>query len=245
MSYFFLLIVLAVALALKSPYLKGYIGEMIVNNQLKKLDPNNYILLKDALLTKKDGKTTQVDHIVVSIFGLFVIETKNYQGWIFGSEKSQYWTQVIYKRKEKFFNPIKQNKGHVNAIRDLIEEPSIPINSIIAFSNSCKLKLEPTETKVVYMKYISTIVRSYFQPVMSHEKMHYIAQLLTKENTKDHNARKEHVKQIKKDLNEKKQLANQNMCPNCGNALVNRKGKYGYFKGCSNYPKCKFVKKGA
>jgi hypothetical protein len=242
---YFLLLVFVMAIALKSPYVKGYIGEMVVNNQLKKLDPNNYIILKDVLLTKRDGKTTQVDHIVVSIFGVFVIETKNYKGWIFGSEKSQYWTQVIYKRKQKFYNPIKQNNGHINAIKDLIKDNTIPIQSIIAFSNSCKLKLEPTETKVVYMKYVTTTVRSYFQQIMSHHNMKEIAELLSNGNTKDRTIRKEHVQQIKTDLREKKQKVNQNTCPSCGSTLVNRKGKYGFFKGCSNYPKCRVVSRGA
>ncbi|MCM3733151.1 NERD domain-containing protein [Fictibacillus nanhaiensis] len=102
MSYFLLATVLVIALTLKSPSVKGYIGEVLVNIQLKKLDPANYILLRDVLLTKNNGQTTQVDHIIVSIFGIFVIETKNYQGLIFGSEKSQYWTQVIYKKKLSF-----------------------------------------------------------------------------------------------------------------------------------------------
>ncbi|WNB91721.1 NERD domain-containing protein [Bacillus sp. NEB1478] len=242
---YFLLLVFIMAIALKSPYIKGYIGEMVVNNQLKKLDPNNYIILKDVLLTKKDGTTTQVDHIVVSIFGVFVIETKNYQGWIFGSEKSQYWTQVIYKRKQKFYNPIKQNKGHVTSIKDLIYDDTIPIRSIIAFSNSCKLKLEPTETKVVYMKYITTTIHSHFQQVMSQHNMKVIAELISKGNMKDRTIRKEHVKQIKTDLRVKKQKINQDTCPSCGSTLVNRKGKYGFFKGCSNYPKCRFVSRGA
>lgn len=245
MSYFLLATVLVIAIALKSPYVKGYIGEVLVNTQLKKLDSDNYILLNDILLTKKDGKTTQVDHIVVSIFGIFVIETKNFQGWIFGSEKSQYWTQVIYKKKTKFFNPIKQNKGHVKAIIGLISDPNIPVKSIIAFSNSCKLKLEPTETKVVYIKNISTIIRSHFQPVITHSQMDLIANSLRKENTKDRRIRKEHVQTIKADLSEKKQQIIHDICPTCGSNLVNRKGKYGNFKGCSNYPKCRFVSRGA
>ncbi|WP_425311018.1 topoisomerase DNA-binding C4 zinc finger domain-containing protein [Fictibacillus nanhaiensis] len=75
--------------------------------------------------------------------------------------------------------------------------------------------------------------------------MYSIAELLRKENTKDRRIRKEHVQAIKADLSEKKQQILQDICPTCGSALVNRKGKYGYFKGCSNYPKCRFVSRGA
>lgn len=56
-----------------------------------------------------------IDHVVISKYGVFVIETKNYRGWIIGNEKSEYWTQVIYKRKERLYNPIKQNYGHIKA----------------------------------------------------------------------------------------------------------------------------------
>jgi predicted RNA-binding Zn-ribbon protein involved in translation (DUF1610 family) len=133
----------------------------------------------------------------------------------------------------------------VKAIIELISDPNIPVKSIIAFSNSCKLKLEPTETKVVYIKYISTIIRSHFQPVITHSQMVSIANLLRNENTKDRRIRKEHVQSIKTDLSEKKQQIIHDICPTCGSNLVNRKGKYGNFKGCSNYPKCRFVSRGA
>jgi hypothetical protein len=67
------------------------------------------------------NKTTQIDHIVVSNYGIFVIETKNYKGWIMGNEYDEYWRQVIYKRKEKLYNPIKQNYGHILALKGVLK----------------------------------------------------------------------------------------------------------------------------
>ena len=66
----------------------------------------------------------QIDHVVVSIYGIFVIETKNYSGWIFGDENSQYWAQVIYKTKNRFYNPILQNRGHIKALQGLLQDYS-------------------------------------------------------------------------------------------------------------------------
>lgn len=74
-----------------------------------------YKVLNNITL-QTDGRTTQIDHVVVSNLGLFVIETKNYKGWIIGDEYSEYWTQVIYKRKEKLYNHIRQNYGHLMAL---------------------------------------------------------------------------------------------------------------------------------
>ena len=98
--------------------------------------------------TKKG--TSQIDHVVVSSKGIFVLETKNYTGWIFGSENSQNWTQVIYKRKEKFYNPIWQNFGHIQALKEYLGENTtqdIPFSSIIVFSNEATLKFKETFTK--------------------------------------------------------------------------------------------------
>jgi hypothetical protein len=98
-----LIILIGLALLLRSPVVKGYLGEADVRQRLKNL-PEEYITFHDVLVPNED-KTTQIDHIVVSPYGIFVIETKNYKGWIFGNEKSRYWTQSNFKRKDKFHNP--------------------------------------------------------------------------------------------------------------------------------------------
>lgn len=69
----------------------------------------DYIVINNLKLNTK-GTISQIDHLVVSNYGIFVIETKNYKGWILGNEDSQNWTQVIYKYKNKFYNPVLQNR---------------------------------------------------------------------------------------------------------------------------------------
>lgn len=120
---FWPILLLALALSLlgrflRSPKMKGRFGEAVVSiAALKRLDPKVYRVFNDLVLPRPDGKgTTQIDHVVVCPFGIFVIETKNYAGWIFGDEDSRYWTQVIYGKKSRFQNPLHQNALHVRAL---------------------------------------------------------------------------------------------------------------------------------
>lgn len=88
---------------------KGKYSERLVRNKIQKL-PEEYVVFNN-LLFEDNEHSTQIDHIVVSPYGVFVIETKGYKGWISGGENSEYWTQTIYKSKHQFYNPIKQNAG--------------------------------------------------------------------------------------------------------------------------------------
>jgi hypothetical protein len=91
---------LVIAKILGSAGVKGWIGERAVSKGLSHLDPVSYVTFHDLYLPRPDRQgTTQLDHVVVSPFGIFVVETKNYQGWIFGSEKQREWTQQIYRKK--------------------------------------------------------------------------------------------------------------------------------------------------
>lgn len=104
--------------------------------------PPDYHLLNHVTLPLKDG-TTQVDHILVSRFGIYVIETKDYKGWIFANPKQANWTQVIYKSKFKFQNPIFQNLRHVRAVQDLLDFlPPEAIRSVVVFTGDAEFKTD-------------------------------------------------------------------------------------------------------
>jgi hypothetical protein len=104
----------------RSRWSKGELGEIRVSRALhQSLNATDYRLFDDIILPIRDG-TTQIDHIVVSRFGVFVIETKNMMGWIFGSVDQPRWTQVAFRRKSQFQNPIRQNLGHVRAVQTLL-----------------------------------------------------------------------------------------------------------------------------
>ena len=102
----------------------------------------DYHLLNHVTLRLKD-ETTQIDHILVSRFGIFVIETKDYKGWIFAGPNNPYWTQVLYRAKFKFRNPIRQNSRHVRAIQELLDFlPADTIQSVVVFTGDAEFKTD-------------------------------------------------------------------------------------------------------
>jgi hypothetical protein len=84
------------------------------------LDKNVYRIVDNVIVNTRSG-TTQIDHVLVSIYGIFVIETKNIKGWIFGAPNSEKWTQVIYGKKRLFQNPIKQNYRHTKCLSEQLK----------------------------------------------------------------------------------------------------------------------------
>jgi hypothetical protein len=95
---------LVAAAVIKSPWFKGKAGEAVVNLSAKLfLDKTRYHLIKNVTLPTEDG-TTQIDHIIVSRYGVFVVETKNMKGWIFGNANQRYWTLSNLHQSE-FFDP--------------------------------------------------------------------------------------------------------------------------------------------
>jgi hypothetical protein len=102
--------------------------------------PPDYHLLNHVTLRVKDG-TTQIDHILVSRFGIYVIETKDHQGWIFGAADDRFWTKVHYRLNFRFQNPIRQNYKHVCAVRELLDFlPADSIRSAVVFVGDAKFK---------------------------------------------------------------------------------------------------------
>ncbi|MBS3873686.1 MAG: NERD domain-containing protein [Firmicutes bacterium] len=128
---------------LKTYFDTGLYGEYLIYQVLEKC-PGHKHLLANVYLPKGDGGTTEVDVIMVHEAGIFVFESKNYSGWIYGDEKNQMWTQVLNKRtKHKMFNPIWQNRGHISAVKKALEAAEIDdslIRSYIVFGEGCNLQ---------------------------------------------------------------------------------------------------------
>ncbi|MGF2618169.1 NERD domain-containing protein [Rossellomorea vietnamensis] len=240
---FSLLVIGAAVLGL--PQVKGRIGEGWVKFFLSKLDPERYFLLHDILLPGHNGKTTQIDHIVVSPYGIFVIETKNYNGWIFGSEKSKKWTQQIYRNKQQFQNPIHQNHGHIEAIKNVLgEQVKLPYVSIIAFNSRADLKkitISSPDIHVTYDTRIKKTIELYQDKRNSTPYAKAVHDHLKSAAIEGKEAVKSHVTQIKKDQKQIKLKVHNNVCPKCDGKLLERRGRHGRFKGCSNYPKCRYT----
>ena len=121
-----LIAILAIKILIKiiKPKIKGFLGENKVALLLSTLSKKRYKVINNILLNSTQS-FTQIDHIVVSRYGIFIIETKNYTGWIFGSENSERWLQTIYGNRHYFMNPIRQNYAHVRDIPKKIKDPGI------------------------------------------------------------------------------------------------------------------------
>lgn len=226
---------------LKMPVWKGKYSEKLVNNKIQEL-PEEYVVFND-LLFESNGYSTQIDHIVVSPYGVFVIETKGYKGWILGGENSEYWTQTIYNSKHQFYNPIKQNAGHVRFLHHLLKcSTDILFIPIVVFNNSAELKVH-TDNNIVVNRYdLKRAILQYRTAVLNQETINWIIQTINQNRIiADKEKLKQHKHNAKARQYRSSRLINQGVCPQCGGHLILRKGKYGTFYGCSNFPTCKFT----
>lgn len=126
---------------LRSSAFKGWWGERKVRQWLRQgLNPQDYHCVHNITLRLADGSTTQIDHVVISPYGMFVLETKNFQGWIFGSEKQPTWTQSIYRHRSSFPNPLHQNWRHIKALEEVLQVPLQHLHSVVVFTGDSSFK---------------------------------------------------------------------------------------------------------
>lgn len=224
---------------LKSPWMKGYLGELLVRLVAHwRLDRQTYRRLHNVTLPTPDG-TTQIDHVFLSRYGIFVVETKNMSGWIFGSERQAQWTQKLYKRTFKFQNPLRQNYKHLKALEAILGVSSEHLHSIITFvgGSTFKTKVPANVTQGVgFIRYI----RSFQEPVFSDAEVERMLYLLQNGRLAPTLATyREHVQTLKR----RSDPTAERQCPRCGSARLIRTVKSGaksgqQFWGCSAFPKC-------
>lgn len=180
---------------LRRPSVKGKVGEMKVDLlTLRKLDKRLYTAFHDLYLPRPDGKgTTQIDHVVTSPFGIFVIETKNMTGWIFGDEESRWWTQSIYGKKSRFQNPLHQNSLHLRALAKALEVPHEQFHNLVFFVGDTTLKTElpPCVAEGGFL----SLIRSYQTSLLSVDRLKKINEMLEagQSGMDRKRAQKEHV----------------------------------------------------
>lgn len=141
---------------------KGLNGEYSLYQYLQPFESMGCKFLFNLYVPRNNGKTSEIDVIMFHPKGLFVIESKNYSGWIFGNESNKQWTQTLpvgrgRSHKERFYNPIMQNATHIRAIRKYIDD-TILIHSVIAFSDNCTLKDVAVKSNVI-VTYYSDLLR--------------------------------------------------------------------------------------
>ena len=248
-------------------FLKDIVNNAINDIKLQITDPNGYlgkhgedltefkldlvnafgrkgISLRNIYLPAENGKTSEIDLLYITQKGIFVFESKNYSGWIFGDEAQYQWTSSLPNGdKHRFYNPIRQNKTHIKWLQNYLKK-DIPMFSMIVFSERCELKKITFETPDVFVfKRDDTywVIRRIWESkpdVLAENEIREISEKLSVLTEVDETTKRTHVEQIQKDAL---------TCPRCGGKLVLRTAKQGasagtQFYGCSNYPNCKFTK---
>lgn len=216
---------------------KGQFGEYatefaLTNHNLK----GDFIVLKNIYLPLRQG-TTEIDLVMIHEKGIFVFESKNYSGWIFGDWEQLYWTQSFQNgKKYSFYNPIRQNRTHISALASYLGKPVSAFTSYIVFSERCSFaKVPPNTADVVIvhrpdmLKKLRAMLKQ-STPVYSHEEIQAMASKLQEFTNKSAVEKQHHINDI------------ETKCPFCGSELILRNGRYGEFWGCSTYPKCRFTR---
>lgn len=233
-----------VYLRINWPTIKGKIGEKSVATILSFLPKEEYVVLNDMMF-KNGSHSTQIDHIVVSTHGIFIIETKNYKGWIFGNSNKDYWTQNIWGNKYSLYNPILQNRSHIKFILrkfNVLRENEQWIYPIVVFLSATKLHLTGDCENVLWLRELNNYIRSYRENVMTITDCHYIATILHSENIINKEERKVHKTNVYTAKWQYETKISHSICPMCGGRLILKNGKYGEFYGCSNYPRCRYTR---
>ena len=154
----------------KHPYFSvkhntGRYGEYLTYKYLKQFETNGAKFLFNIYIPKENGETTEIDVLMICKKGLFVFESKNYSGWIFGSENQKNWYQTLptgrgRSHKEHFYNPIMQNRSHIKYLKAFLGE-QVPMRSIIVFSDRCTLKsvqIRSNDISVINRYNVSSVI---------------------------------------------------------------------------------------
>jgi hypothetical protein len=195
--------------SLKTRY-KGWDGELTVKlMQWWYLDKKTYRVFNNVTLPNFGGGTTQIDHIIVSVYGIFVIETKNMNGWIYGNEKDAKWTQVFFKKKYTFPNPLRQNYKHTKSVSELLKIPEDKFHSIIFFiGDDCVFKTKMPEN--VFLKGYTKYIKNKTEKILTEKKVSTIVEGITvyklPSSFKTKRAHINHVKNIKENKSQTKPL---------------------------------------
>ncbi len=246
-AYWWVIPLLFLLAFLKSSFMKGVFGEFLVNLAAKLfLDKKIYTLFKNVTLPTENG-STQIDHVIVSRYGVFVVETKNMKGWIFGSPQQKTWTQKIFRHTSKFQNPLHQNYKHTQTLQAALELEADKLFSLVVFVGDSTFKTDMPENVVYAFDYIR-FIKSKMQPILSDRDVLAICARVKSGRLKPSlRTHIDHVKHVKTIVAEKQQRQEENSCPKCGKSMLLRTARSGanqgkQFWGCSGYPKCKTVR---
>lgn len=218
---------------------RGWIGEKKATFFLwLSLRRKPYRRFHNIILPSNNG-TTQIDHLVISVYGLFVIETKNKKGWIFGSDKQRTWTQSIYGKNYSFQNPLRQTFRQKKILSNFLNLDESKIQPVVYFVGDCQFKNQLPEN--VLRSGVGRYIKQFRSPILSIEEVDQIIKKIESYLSYSSLKRRDHVKSLRI------RHSSNTICPRCGSRLIERTVKRGpnagaKFLGCKNYPKCRFTK---
>jgi len=222
---------------------KGLIGEWRVRLLLRQsLDKKLYYRLHDVTLPTKTG-SIQIDHLLLSPFGIFVIETKHMSGWIFGHPDQKQWTQKLNKKNFRFQNPLYQNYEHAKKVESLLGFSGDTVHSVVCFIGNPRFKT-PMPDNVTSRDTLLDYIRSYSARLLTDEEVSDIYKAIHKnrlEPTWENHFN--HVAPIKL----QHEVSDNWPCPECGSRLVLRpkqsKEEKHQLWGCSSFPECRLTQR--
>ena len=218
---------------------RGWFGEKKTTfNMWLSLDKKVYRRFHNVIIPANNG-TTQIDHILVSPYGLFIVETKNRQGWIFGSGDQPRWTQAIYGKKYSFQNPLRQTFRQKKVLSEYLGLNESIIYTVVFFVGDCKFKTRLPDN--VINSRLGRYIKQFKDRILSPVDIDRIVRKLKKHVSESTLTTRDHVRSLRE------RLSSTTVCPKCGSNLVERTAKKGpnagsKFLGCENYPKCRFTR---
>lgn len=217
----------------------GWLGEKVTQAGLWcHLDERVYRRFHDVIVPARSG-TTQIDHVLVSVYGIFVIETKNYEGWIFGDEHSPQWTVSHFGTKFRFQNPLRQNYHHIQCLREYLQLDQSIFHSVVFFIGDGQLKTPLP--KNVMTEGLSTYIRGFAVPCLGQEVATQVVSKLASLKADPTLTKASHLQSLSD------RHSSTTICPRCGAGLVKRVARQGAnagkpFLGCRSFPSCKYTK---
>lgn len=235
------LAILVFAVVWNLPINKGKRGEKRVARILNKVaENNNGYVINDLIIPGNNESTSQIDHILFTRRGIFVVETKNYAGRLYGTVKQRNWTQVLAygNTKNSMYNPLMQNQTHIYNLEKIIGN-DVECHSFVVILRANLDYLEARDEVYTPRELKDTIREEVKNEIYKQDQIEEAYEKVNVYKLNPIVTNKEHVKNIKQ---QQKNIEN-NICPRCGGELILRKSKTGsQFYGCSNYPNCKFTK---
>ena len=224
----------------------GHMGEYLTEYALAHGGLPGRMRLWSNVLVPKDGAVvdeTELDVLMLHERGVFVFESKNYSGWIFGSEGQRMWTQSLNRAtKERFYNPVMQNAAHVRALSKRLVVPERDFVSYIVFSDRCELKKVPADGEGYRICHRDDLLRLVRRDLASRDVAFNGLQYSTLEQRIDELAAASTDEAQAFHAQDVQVAQSGNVCPRCGGKLVKRSGKYGEFIGCENFPRCRYTR---